>query len=61
VLRDDALCDAPGGRAFRAVAQGLALRVLARRGGWVEVRTPSGQTGWLPEDALAPPPDLGTD
>ena len=34
------------------LALGTELNVLGRRGGWVRVRTPSGQTGWLPDSAV---------
>lgn len=31
---------------------GVELRVLDRRGDWIEVRLPNEQTGWLPADAV---------
>lgn len=35
-----------------ALPVGTELTVLGRRGGWVRVRTPAGQTGWLPDSAV---------
>jgi tetratricopeptide (TPR) repeat protein len=34
------------------LGSGVEVRVLQRRGDWVEVRLPGGQTGWLPESAI---------
>ncbi|MCG3126632.1 MAG: hypothetical protein CHACPFDD_01483 [Phycisphaerae bacterium] len=31
---------------------GVELSIIGRSGGWVEVRLPDGQTGWLPEAAV---------
>jgi hypothetical protein len=50
--RETALRDAPGGSSFRAVAEGLALRILERRGDWTLVSTPAGTTGWLRADEV---------
>ena len=49
---DAVLRDAAGGKPFRAVSSGLALKVLERRSGWVQVATPTGARGWLPADAI---------
>jgi hypothetical protein len=50
--RDVVLLDAPDGTPFRAVSAGLRLRVIERRTGWLQVRTPSGVVGWLRPDAV---------
>lgn len=50
--RDVVLLDAPGGTPFRAVSAGLRLKIVSRRTGWIQVRTPTGVTGWLHPDAV---------
>jgi hypothetical protein len=47
VKADTTLRDGPDGRRILAVAAGLRLNVLGEKGGWVCVRTPAGQEGWL--------------
>lgn len=40
--------DAPA----RTVPEGVLVRLLTRRGDWIEVRLPDGATGWLPTAAV---------
>ena len=47
--RDAKLHDGPGGKPFKAISKGLRLTILERRNGWVRVRTPAGEKGWLRE------------
>jgi hypothetical protein len=48
------LRDAPEGTPVKLLARGLPVTVLTRRDGWLEVRTPAGETGWIPHSALYP-------
>jgi hypothetical protein len=47
VKTDTTLRNGPDGRRVLAVAAGLRLTVLGKKGAWVQVRTPAGQVGWL--------------
>jgi hypothetical protein len=51
VVAAAALHDAPGAEAGAELASGHLVRVLGRRGDWVEVRT-DGARGWLPARAV---------
>ncbi|MHC4472885.1 MAG: SH3 domain-containing protein [Planctomycetota bacterium] len=51
--RATVLRDAPGGEPVKAIPADLRLRVLERRGEWIKVATPAGETGWLARDAVA--------
>jgi hypothetical protein len=53
-VRESHLRERPSylGAAGSAVAYGTRVEVLTTRGPWRQVRTPSGQTGWLHESAL---------
>jgi hypothetical protein len=42
----------PGGDPVKAIPAKLRLRVIERRGEWVRVATPAGETGWIARDAV---------
>jgi len=46
-LHDTVLRSAPGGAPVLRVAAGLRLVIRERRGDWVRVETPAGQSGWV--------------
>ena len=52
VVRGTAVHDAPGSGSGADLASGHLVRVLGRRGDWVEVRLPDGGRGWLPARAV---------
>lgn len=51
-VRDTHLRDVPRGTPYLRVTRGLRLVVLEERDGWIRVRTPAGQSGWLERDDL---------
>jgi hypothetical protein len=53
--RTTQLRERPGGTPVLHVARGLRLRPLEERDGWVRVRTPAGQSGWVAHEDLASP------
>lgn len=58
------LLDAPGGVALGVVEPGAPLATGARRADdagvvWMEVSTPDGRRGWLPESRLVPAGEEG--
>jgi hypothetical protein len=52
VVAAAALHDAPGDEGGDGLGAGRLVRVLARRGDWVEVRLTDGARGWLPARAV---------
>ena len=52
VVTASALHDAPGAEPREGLAPGRLVRVLHRRGDWVETRLPDGARGWLPARAV---------
>ena len=52
VVAEASVHEGPGGEAEALLAPGHLIRVLGRRGDWVEVRLPEGDRGWLPARAV---------